>query len=102
MKIEALDDRDLVPKRSLIEAYKSIPDNVYTKKFIPLTQHTLWTLQFIDWEGFEKILKEGISTEAGQAFAERITDGLALENALREGKLKRLAETMVWWGFPQI
>ncbi|MHA1384044.1 MAG: hypothetical protein ACTSR3_09870 [Candidatus Helarchaeota archaeon] len=100
MRIEVLDDKELVPKRSMTEAYKSIPDRVYTKRFIPLTPQTLWNLQFEDWEDFEIILREGISEEAGRQFAFRIEDGLELEKAVREGRIKRKAETMVYWGFP--
>ena len=100
MKLEALDISELKPKRTITEAYKSIPDNVYTKKFIPLTPDTLWSLQFSDWEDFRLILQEDLSQIAGPVLAERIEDGIALDKALKEGKIKRLAETMVYWGFP--
>ena len=100
MKLEALDISELKPKRTITEAYKSIPDDIYTKKFTPLVPSILWTLQFIDWKEFEFLLKEGISEESGNLFAERMEDGLSLEKDLAEGKIKRKAETMVYWGCP--
>ncbi len=100
MILEALDISELKPKRTITEAYKSIPDHIYTKKYTPLVPSILWTLQFIEWDEFEFLLREGISDESGNLFAERMEDGLELEKALDEGKIKRKAETMVYWGFP--
>lgn len=100
MKLEALDFSELKPKRTLNEAYKSIPDNVYTKKFTPLIPGILETLRFLDWENANILLEEDLSEAAGHVFAERIEGGIALDKALKEGKIKRKAETMVYWGFP--
>ena len=74
MQLEALDDSELKPKRTIIEAYKSIPDHVYTKRWIPLIPHLLWTLQFVDYNDFERDLSEGISERAGQTLADRMAE----------------------------
>ncbi|NVM04728.1 MAG: hypothetical protein HWN67_20580, partial [Candidatus Helarchaeota archaeon] len=100
MKLEALDISELKPKRTITEAYKTIPDNLYTKKFIPLTPGVLWILQFIDWDEYESFLKYDISEEAGRVLHGRMEDGIALEKAIEEGKITRKSETMVYWGFP--
>lgn len=100
MKLEPYDDSELVPKRSFIEAYKSIPNNIYSKKLFPITPHVLWALQFIEWKDLTRILEEGITDEAVSSFAKRLDDSFALNKALEEGRLKRKSETMVWWGMP--
>ncbi|NVM04729.1 MAG: hypothetical protein HWN67_20585 [Candidatus Helarchaeota archaeon] len=105
MQLEALDDKELTPKRTITEAYKTIPDTVYTKKWVPLIPHLLWALQFIDYDDFERDLKEGISERAGQTLADRMEEfdvddfdtSFLMSTA---DNIKRKSETMIPWGFP--
>ena len=100
MILEALDDFELKPKRSYTEAYKIIPDNIYTKKWVPLAPTVLWNLQFYDWKEYEYLVSGRYDMSEAKLFEQRMEDGLALDKALDEGKIKRREETMVYWGYP--
>ncbi|MFX0132828.1 MAG: hypothetical protein ACFFDN_04200 [Candidatus Hodarchaeota archaeon] len=100
MQIESLDDSELKPKRTITEAYKSIPDNVYTKKWTPLAPLTLIDLQFHDWNEYRTLVAERFDESEARIFQKRMEDGFDLEKALEEGKIKRKSETMVYWGYP--
>ncbi|MHA1377206.1 MAG: hypothetical protein ACTSRG_02380 [Candidatus Helarchaeota archaeon] len=100
MKFEALDDSELKPKRAISEAYRSIPDNVYTKKWTPLAPTTLYNLQFYDWKEYETLISGAYDENMAKLFHKRVEDGFNLDKAIEDGKIKRKAETMVYWGYP--
>ncbi|NVM02213.1 MAG: hypothetical protein HWN67_07745 [Candidatus Helarchaeota archaeon] len=100
MVLEVLDDSELKPKRSYTEAYKIIPDHIYTKKWVPLAPTVLWNLQFYDWDEYEYLVSGRFDEHLVRLFRKRMEDGLSLDRALDEGKIKRKSETMVYWGYP--
>jgi hypothetical protein len=100
MILEALDDSELKPKRTYSEAYKSIPDNVYSKRWAPLSPTVLFNLQFYDWKDYQFLVAERLDENEARLFDERMKSSLELDRALELGNIKRKAETMVYWGYP--
>ncbi len=100
MLIEALDDSELKPKRTYTEAYKSIPEDVYSKRWAPLSPTVLYNLQFYDWSDYRVLAAERMDENEARLFDERMKNSLSLNEALDLGKIKRKAETMVYWGYP--
>ncbi|NVM02212.1 MAG: hypothetical protein HWN67_07740 [Candidatus Helarchaeota archaeon] len=100
MIIEALDDSELKPKRSYTEAYKQIPDSVYSKRWAPLSPTVLINLQFYDWKDYQFLVTERMDASEAELFKNRMEAGLELDEALNMGEIKRKSETMVYWGYP--
>ncbi|HUX98407.1 MAG TPA: hypothetical protein VMV49_02520 [Candidatus Deferrimicrobium sp.] len=84
------------------EVLNEIPDEYYAKKFIPLSDNTFTALRLADdwkayenqYEGFEEMIAKNVQI--------RLDESIKTSKAVQEGQIKRLKETVCFWGYPPV
>lgn len=88
--------------RNAGDVLKEIPDNYYAKKFIPLSKNTFTALRLIDdWKAYENQY-QGFEDMVAQNVKVRLNESIETAKAVTEGKIKRLKETVCFWGYPPV
>ncbi|MFX0137147.1 MAG: hypothetical protein ACFFDN_26140 [Candidatus Hodarchaeota archaeon] len=88
--------------RSVPEVWKDIPDELHSKKYIPLGGNAIEFLRFLDsWEQYEALAND-ITTYAQEIIEVRFEEAIEVAKAYAEGKLERPNETITYYGFPPV
>ena len=75
--------------RSVSEVWKDIPDELHSKKYIPLGGNAIEFLRFLDsWEQYEALAND-ITTYAQEIIEVRFKEAIEVAKAYAEGKLER-------------
>ncbi len=99
--MEGYELKDLKLRRAG-EVLREIPDKYYAKKFIPLSKNTFSALRLIDnWKGYEQQY-EGFEDIISRNVSIRLDESIKTSKAAQEGKIKRLKETVTFWGYPPV
>lgn len=84
------------------EVLNEIPDSYYAKKFIPLAENTFTALRLVDnWKAYENQY-EGFEDHIAQNLSIRLNETINTAQAVQEGKITRLKETVTHWGYPPV
>ncbi|MHA1130432.1 MAG: hypothetical protein ACTSQI_04600 [Candidatus Helarchaeota archaeon] len=88
--------------RSKGEVLREIPDNYYAKQFIPLAENTFTALRLAEnWKEYEGQY-EGFEETVAQNVRVRLDESIETAKAVADGKIRRLKETVCYWGYPPI
>jgi hypothetical protein len=84
------------------EVLNEIPDSYYSKKFIPLSENTFTALRLAEnWKAYESNY-EGFEEQVAKSIKVRLDESIQTAKAVQEGKIKRLKETVCFWGYPPV
>jgi hypothetical protein len=84
------------------EVLNEIPNEYYAKEFIPLSDNTFTALRLAgDWKAYESQY-EGFEEMIARNVQIRLDESIKTAKAVQEGKIKRLKETVCFWGYPPV
>ena len=82
------------------EVLREIPDTFYAKKFIPLAENTFTAMRLMDdWKAYE-LSFEDVEDQAAKSISVRLDESIKISEAVKNGKITRLKETVCFWGYP--
>ena len=82
------------------EVLREIPDSFYAKKFIPLAENTFMAMRLMDnWKMYEYSFEE-VEDQVAKNISIRLDESIKISEAVKSGKIKRVKETVCFWGYP--
>ncbi|MHA1378964.1 MAG: hypothetical protein ACTSRG_11330 [Candidatus Helarchaeota archaeon] len=83
------------------ELYKSIPDDVYSKPYLPLCQQVWKMLLNMGWEYFLDVYDEYVEATLDELVL-RMEEAISVSKALISGKIKEPEKIVSYWILPPV